>query len=67
LEMGQAQGKEVTELIEKMGDFLAPQRYQDLSGIDRVVKAQRKVRNSKPENYCCSKLKVQGSKEKQLL
>jgi len=42
LEVGQAQGEKVSELIEKRGDFLAPQRLQDLSGIERVVKAQRK-------------------------
>jgi release factor glutamine methyltransferase len=42
LEVGQAQGEKVCELIEKSGDFLAPQRLQDLSGIERVVKAQRK-------------------------
>ncbi len=67
LEVGQAQGEEVTELIEKRGDFLAPQRFRDLSGIERVVRAQRKSENSKHENDCCSKLNVQGSKEKQLL
>ncbi len=42
LEVGQAQAEKVSELIEKKGDFLAPQRFQDLSGIERVVKAQRK-------------------------
>jgi release factor glutamine methyltransferase len=42
LEVGQAQGEKVSELIKKRGDFLAPQRLQDLSGIERVVKAQRK-------------------------
>jgi release factor glutamine methyltransferase len=47
LEVGQAQGEKVSELIEKKGDFLAPQRFRDLSGIERVVKAQRKSENSK--------------------
>jgi release factor glutamine methyltransferase len=42
LEVGQAQAEKVSELIEKKGDFLSPQRFQDLSGIERVVKAQRK-------------------------
>jgi release factor glutamine methyltransferase len=42
LEVGQAQGEKVSELIEKGGDFLTPQRLQDLSDIERVVKAQRK-------------------------
>ena len=42
LEVGQAQGERVSELIEKRGDFLTPQRLQDLSGIERVVKAQRR-------------------------
>ncbi len=67
LEVGQGQGEKVSELIEKKGDFLAPQRFPDLSGIERVVKAQRKSEHSKHENYCCSKLIAQGSKEKQLL
>jgi release factor glutamine methyltransferase len=42
LEVGQDQGEKVSELMEKRGDFLASQRLQDLSGIERVVKAQRK-------------------------
>jgi release factor glutamine methyltransferase len=42
LEVGQTQGEKVSELIQKRGDFLTPQRLQDLSGIERVVKAQRK-------------------------
>jgi release factor glutamine methyltransferase len=42
LEVGQAQGEKVSELIEKRGDFLAPQRIPDLSGRERVVKAQKK-------------------------
>jgi release factor glutamine methyltransferase len=42
LEVGQAQGEKVSELIEKKGDFLAPERFRDLSGIERVVKAQRR-------------------------
>jgi release factor glutamine methyltransferase len=42
LEVGQTQGEKVSELIEKRGDFLAPERLRDLSGIERVVKVQRK-------------------------
>jgi len=42
LEVGQTQGEKVSELIQKRGDFLTPQRLQDLSGIERVVKAQSK-------------------------
>ena len=59
LEVGQDQGGKVSELIEKKGDFLAPQRLKDFSDIERVVKAQRKTINSKHENDWCSKLKVQ--------
>ena len=49
LEVGQAQAEKVSELIEKRGEFLAPQRLQDLSGIERVVKAQRKSEDSNRE------------------
>jgi release factor glutamine methyltransferase len=42
LEVGQAQAEKVSEMIRKRGDFLTPQRLQDLSGIERVVKAQSK-------------------------
>jgi release factor glutamine methyltransferase len=42
LEVGQAGGERVCELIEGRRDFLAPQRFRDLSGIERVVKAQRR-------------------------
>ena len=49
LEVGQAQAEKVSELIEKRGDFLGPQRLQDLSGIERVVKAQRKSEDSNRE------------------
>ncbi len=45
LEVGQDQGEKVSELIEKRGDFLAPQRLKDFSDIERVVKAQRKERS----------------------
>ena len=41
LEMGQGQGERVTELIKKTGVFSEPQRLPDLSGIERVVKAQK--------------------------
>jgi release factor glutamine methyltransferase len=42
LEVGYSQGRKVSELIEKEGDFLTPQCLRDLSGIERVVEAQRK-------------------------
>ena len=42
LEVGQGQGEKVSRLIEKREDFLKPERLQDLSGIERVVKAQKK-------------------------
>jgi release factor glutamine methyltransferase len=42
LEVGQGQAERVSKLIEKRGGFLAPQRFRDLSGIERVVKAQKK-------------------------
>jgi release factor glutamine methyltransferase len=42
LEVGQAQGRKVSELIDETGDFFKPQLLKDLSGIERVVKAQRK-------------------------
>ena len=42
LEMGQGQGPLVSEQIEKGGDFLKSERIKDVSGIERVVKAQKK-------------------------
>jgi release factor glutamine methyltransferase len=42
LEIGQGQGPLVSELIEEEGYFLKPDCVPDLSGIERVVKAQRK-------------------------
>ena len=42
LEIGQNQGGKVSGLIEKKGCFSRPERVKDLSGIERVVKAQRK-------------------------
>jgi len=42
LEMGQGQSKKVAEQIETSGAFLKPQILPDLSGIERVVKAQKK-------------------------
>lgn len=41
LEIGQGQGPLVSELIEEEGYFLKPDCVPDLSGIERVVKAQR--------------------------
>ena len=41
LEIGQGQGERISEWIEKGGDFSAPQRIKDLSGIERVVKAKK--------------------------
>jgi release factor glutamine methyltransferase len=42
LEVGQGQGEKVSEQIETSGFFLKPQLLPDLSGIGRVVKAQRR-------------------------
>jgi release factor glutamine methyltransferase len=42
LEVGHSQGKKVSRMIEKQGDFLTPQCLPDVSGIERVIKAQRK-------------------------
>jgi release factor glutamine methyltransferase len=41
LEVGQGQGEKVSVMFDRQKDFFAPQRIQDLSGIERVVKAQR--------------------------
>jgi release factor glutamine methyltransferase len=51
LEVGQGQGEKVAEQIERNGTFLKPQILPDLSGIERVVKAQRegKIRSTKSE------------------
>jgi hypothetical protein len=40
--MGQGQSEKITEQIERGGAFLKPQILRDLSGIERVVKAQKK-------------------------
>jgi release factor glutamine methyltransferase len=42
LEVGQGQGENVCQMIEREGDFSPSERLKDLSGIERVVKAQRK-------------------------
>ena len=42
LEMGQSQGEKVLEQIERNGFFLKPQLLPDLSGIGRMVSAQKK-------------------------
>jgi release factor glutamine methyltransferase len=42
LEVGQGQGPKVSEEIEGREDFLKIECIQDLSGIERVVKAQRR-------------------------
>ncbi len=42
LEVGQNQGQRVSELIDENGFFSTPELVRDLSGIQRVVKAQRK-------------------------
>jgi len=47
LEMGQGQSEKVAEQIERRGTFLKPQILPDLSGIERVVKAQ-KIPQSSP-------------------
>jgi release factor glutamine methyltransferase len=42
LEIGQGQGEKVYEFIGRAGVFFRPQFLKDLSGIERVVKAQKK-------------------------
>ncbi len=42
LEVGSSQAGHVSEMIEAEGFFQKPQRVKDLSGIERVVKAQRR-------------------------
>jgi len=46
LEVGQGQGSQVTEMIDQEGNFNLSERIQDLSGIERVVKARRKEERS---------------------
>jgi release factor glutamine methyltransferase len=41
LEIGENQGGKVSGLMEKERCFSRPERIKDLSGIERVVKAQR--------------------------
>jgi release factor glutamine methyltransferase len=41
LEVGQGQGPLISKLIEEEGDFLKPECIPDLSGIERVIKAQK--------------------------
>jgi release factor glutamine methyltransferase len=42
MEVGQGQGEKVSERIMREGHFHRPQLVQDFSGIERVVKAQRR-------------------------
>jgi release factor glutamine methyltransferase len=42
LEIGRGQSEKVAEQIERGGAFLEPQILKDLSGIERVVRAQKK-------------------------
>lgn len=42
LEVGQGQAGEVSEMLKRTGRFNPIERIQDLSGIERVVKAQKK-------------------------
>jgi release factor glutamine methyltransferase len=42
MEVGEGQGEEVTELIERSESFLERNLLPDLSGIERVAKAQRR-------------------------
>jgi release factor glutamine methyltransferase len=41
LEVGEDQGEKVSGLIDREGFFSRPERIKDLSGVERVVKAQR--------------------------
>ena len=43
LEIGQGQGENVSKMIEKEGHFNPSERLKDLSGIERVVKAQMRT------------------------
>ncbi len=51
LEVGQGQSRIVSKRIEEGGHFLKPECVSDLSGIERVVKAQRKqeIRSTKSQ------------------
>ena len=51
LEVGQGQSPRVTEMMEETGHFFHPESVPDLSGIERVVKAQRKEK-FKTRNPC---------------
>jgi release factor glutamine methyltransferase len=42
VEVGQGQSLRVSKLMEEGGHFLNPECVPDLSGIERVLKAQRK-------------------------
>lgn len=42
LEVGQGQGEKVSKMIEEEGYFNRPERLKDLSGLERVVRAQRR-------------------------
>jgi release factor glutamine methyltransferase len=42
LEVGEDQGKRVSAVIEEEGSFSRPEQIKDLSGNDRVIKAQKK-------------------------
>lgn len=49
LEVALGQNGIVSEMIVKGGNFFKPESIPDLSGIGRVVKAQKKIKNSKHE------------------
>jgi release factor glutamine methyltransferase len=42
LEVGQGQAEEVSGIVERAGRFHPVERIQDLSGIERVVRARKK-------------------------
>jgi len=42
LEMGQGQGAKISEMMETKGSFARPELVRDLSGIERVIKVQRR-------------------------
>jgi release factor glutamine methyltransferase len=50
LEIGQNQREMVSKLIEEEGTFLKSECVPDLSGFERVVKAQKNKRPSLPSN-----------------
>jgi len=45
LEFGEGQGERITGLLQEKGEFSKPELLKDLSGIERVVQAQKEMRS----------------------